>query len=142
MKLKPWVASGLLGVSICIALYVFFYSVFSLSRNAVNPGLLRLSMVTGHGIVMLWGFVYPYGLFCPQSTHYSQWSAVPVPGGVPCNEFGSPGYCLEPSMRPDDACADLSGLIAFVVVLIAHFLIYFGAGALLSILSLKLAKKK
>lgn len=142
MAVKPWATSGLLGVSICLALYAFFYFAFSISGNAVNPGLLRFSLITGHGIVLLWGFVYPYGSFCPKSLHYNGWSAEPVAGGVACNSLEGPGYCFDPSMRPDDACADMSGLISFVVVSIAHVMLYFGAGALLSILFVKLAKKK
>lgn len=133
LMLKPWVASGLLGVSVCLALYAFFYFAFAVSGNGIGSRLVRASLATGHGIVLLWGFVYPYGLFCPKTLQYTGWSVDPSPDSVECNQFGSPGYCHGAHMYPDDACAQASAMISFVIVIILHFLLYFGIGALFSI---------
>lgn len=136
-----WIRGGAWGLLICLTLYVAFIVLFVVSGGLLSQVILWPAIITGHGIVLLWHFVYPYGLFCPQTMQYGGWSIEPVPGGIPCNQYGSEGYCYAGSLYPEARCADASELVSFFIVLILHFIIYFGLGVGFAILRKRFKEK-
>lgn len=140
---RYWIRGGVVGFLICLLLYPFYIFLFAASGGKLGSAVMWPAFATGHGITLLWGFVYPYGLFCPKSLHYSGWSLYPVQGGVACANFGSPntGYCYDPFMYPSSRCAELSTEISFIIVLVLHLLIYFLIGAGIAILRKRLKDK-
>lgn len=128
---------------VCFLLYPVFLLLFAFFGGLIGQVFLWPALLTGHGIVLLWQFVYPRGLFCPKHLDYGGWSIEPIePSSIPCNKFGSAGYCYGGSMVPDERCADQSVTISFFIVLILHFLIYFGIGALIGICRKKWKERK
>lgn len=138
-----WIRGGAWGLLICLLLYVVFIVLFVVSGGMLSQVMLWPAFITGHGIVLLWNFVHPYGMFCAKTLHYGAWSLEPVQGGVRCSDFGTSnsGYCYDPFMYPDDKCADISGTVSFFIVLILHFIIYFGLGVGFAILRKKFKGK-
>ncbi len=135
---KPWLRGGLIGVLVCVVIFIFDIVVFNLAQRIaggeISNWLLVPSFFTGHGFVLLSGFIVPYGFLCKfTKTTCAYWTAVASPGSTPWTlETGEVGYCVHQILTPTDACARLSESIGFIGMAFLLFAIYFALGALIA----------
>ena len=126
---RAWVFGGLIGMLVCAVLYVIYASVLTIFRDGpIGQAILYPAMVTGHLFILMWGFVVPYGLFCPNVLQVGGWSRDPMPGYVACVDHGQPGYC-DYFMYPEAHCANISEGVTGIIALIVFFALYFAIGA-------------
>ncbi|MDP3639982.1 MAG: hypothetical protein Q8R53_02145 [Nanoarchaeota archaeon] len=136
-----WLRGGIIGVIVCIVLFLFYIFVYSSSINKIyaediaayggTPAwTTTVPLVTGHFFPLFSGFIIPYGFLCEFAVPIcTNWSAAYEPGAVPWIMEGQAGYCIEQTMTPTDSCANLSEAVGFFGLAILLIGIYFGIGA-------------
>ncbi len=145
MKKKLWVKGGVIGMAVCMGLFVFYGFYFSMIHQFVYPdeggaempsSELALPMITGHAVVgltffLIEGSVVP-AMFCKETeTHCTSWALLPEQGGVPWKDpqTGEDGYCLQQETVPKASCVDRVENGAFLISILLLEGIYFGIGA-------------
>jgi len=144
---KLWLQGGIIGVIICIALFIFniliyFPVINSIYEDNIPQFTLILPMATGHFFPIFSDFIVPYGFLCEFTVPIcTSWSAFQEMGSVPwALETGEAGYCVVQTMTPTDACANLSEIIGFLGLLLLLLVVYFILGAIIGMIIEKLKK--
>ncbi len=140
---KLWLRGGMIGVIVCLALFLFnlfiYFPIINHVYGGMTPdGVLILPTITGHVFPILSIFIVPYGWLCkftePTCVH---WSAESAPGAIPWTMEGTPGYCVEQTMAPTSSCADLSEMVGFFGLILLLFDAYFAIGAIVGLVMQK-----
>lgn len=140
---KPWLRGGIIGVIVCILLFLFYTFMYLPAINKIYAEEIAeydgtpswttdVMLVTGHFFPIFSGFIVPYGFLCkPTVPVCTYWSAEYEPGGVLWMMEGQPGYCIEQIMTPTNSCASVSetaGVLGFAALLLV---VYFVIGAMI-----------
>ncbi|MBI2147348.1 hypothetical protein HYU19_02605 [Candidatus Woesearchaeota archaeon] len=138
-KMPYWLNGGLVGISICIALFFFYIlAYFPLVQNetGIPNNALILPMVTGHAFPILSHFIVPYGFLCEFSEeHCTAWSSYQAISKQdsdclkPMVMEGVEGCCTTLTPQPTSFCASLSEGVGFFGLGVLLLGIYFGIGA-------------
>lgn len=139
-NLKPWLRGGLLGLTICFGLFIFYvFAYFPIidkvyGKQGTPTVALILPTVTGHTFSMFSGFIVPSSFLCELSeTTCTGWQAENPGYGEPWQlETGEQGYCTNKTKVPTTQCAEISEKVGFFGVSAVLFLIYFGIGAVIN----------
>lgn len=141
---KLWLRGGIAGALVCVLLFLFYLYVYTpiLRSRYEDPKMLPswaqvLPTVTGHFVPLLSGFIVPYGFLCEfTEPTCANWKAGEcVNGGAPWTMVdpsslkNTPGCCLEKTMQPTAACANLSEMIGFFGLAAILVVIYFIIGS-------------
>ena len=143
-KMPYWLKGGMIGVVICILLFLFYVMAYfplltDTSSGMMSNSALFLPMVTGHAFPILSHFIVPYGFLCEFSeescTAWSSSEALREHSGSclkPMVMEGVEGCCTTLTPQPTPFCDSLSeavGFFGFVLLLLG---IYFGIGAVVA----------
>ncbi len=140
---KPWLQGGIMGVIVCILLFLFYIFMYLPAIHEIYAEEIaeyggapswttNVMMVTGHFFPILSGFIVPYGFLCkPTVPVCTYWSAEYEPGGVLWMMEGQPGYCIEQIMTPANSCANLSETVGFLGLASLLLVVYFVIGAII-----------
>ncbi len=141
MKKQLWVKGGIIGMAVCMGLFVFYSLYFPVvarldTGGELSPSELILPTITGHAVVgltffMIEGSSIP-AIFCKATeTHCNEWSLLPDQGGIPWMDpqTGVDGYCLRQETVPETSCVDRVENGAFLISILLLEGIYFGVGA-------------
>ncbi len=132
---KLWLRYGIFSVCICLLLfagYFFIYFPFftTLYGGALPDSVLLLPKLTGHLYALFSVFVVPYGLFCASKEQVcTSWESLPTMNGMPWVMDGQAGYCTNIVMAPTASCANISGVVGFVGLVVVLCVAYFIIGA-------------
>ncbi|MFI3158117.1 MAG: hypothetical protein QX199_18370 [Methylococcaceae bacterium] len=146
MKKQLWVRGGIIGMAVCMGLFVFYGFYFSMIHQFVYShegdfempsSELILPMVTGHAAVSIATFFMIEGssipaMFCKETeTHCVSWTVLPDQGGVPWKdlETGADGYCIQQETTPKTSCVDRVQNGAFLMSILLLEGLYFAIGA-------------
>ncbi len=147
---KVWLRGGIFGVIICVVLFLFnlfvYFPIIENVYGGVVPGWALIPpTVTGHTFPILSHFIIPYGWLCkfsePICTHWSAKDSA-GPNCVPWTDSeGGAGCCMEQTMTPTTACANLSEIAGFWGITILLLVAYFMLGAIIGRVIEKRKKK-
>ena len=142
---KLWLRGGIIGVIVCLILFMFYYAVFSLLFKIYGEGeqnlpisgvITTMSVVTGHMFVFFSHDVVPTGLICKATEPVcADWVSkdsihgTPSPSLVPLTMENTPGYCTDYRMEPTSTCSDKAEKVGFWMFALMLTLIYFCIGA-------------
>jgi len=142
---KLWLRGGIIGVIICLVLglfnlFVYFPMINSVYRGMIPNWALIPPMITGHAFPILSHFIVPYGWLCKFTEPIcTSWSMESASGSVQWTMEGQAGYCIQQTMTPTSACADLSEMVGFWGLVLLLFSAYFAVGAVIGLI---IQKKK
>lgn len=133
-RMKPWLRGGLIGVAVCIALFLFYIFVYFPIGSKVFNGMLPyafllLPLITGHVFVVMAHFVLPYGWMC-QFTE------------VRCQEWRAVEGCVNEIARPTAECANMSEWVGLGLLALTLLVLYFVVGAAIATFLSRRKKKK
>ncbi len=136
---KPvWLKGGLIGVSVCLLLFIFYLIYIPIATDSsgfLSDNAMLLPTITGHTFPLFAHFIVPYGLFCEDTEEQcSYWvSEDTIQEDIVCSTpweiEGNVGCCVEVINTPTDGCAKLSEAVGFFGLLLILLGIYFAVGA-------------
>ena len=147
-----WLRGGLLGVALCIFLFLFYMFVYFplidrmyktdyYTYNTLPPAWsTTIPLITGHLFPLFSGYSTPVELFCkstePICIHWRAQELVPettkcIPWEDPSGGKGVPGCCLDLQKVPSPLCREKAEKIWSWSLVITLFIIYFMIGAVI-----------
>lgn len=124
MKLKIdkkktlWFRGGMIGMSVCLALFAVYFLTFPLLNGMIPDRVLMIMAFTGHAFVLLSGFYYP-----------EYWVCKPI--GRTCGSWNIEQGCTAYNPTYDSLCITIVPWVIFFLFAAVLFCIYFGVGALI-----------
>lgn len=139
-KQKPWLNGGIIGVGVCILLFVLYLAIYwpLVNRFFLGPTgepsdrFLIPVMATGHIVPLLSIFYSPYvyEAICPHTALLcTNWTIQPTEGCVPWTMEGYAGCCIELIATPTTVCTVFADQIAFWGLALLLIGVYFVLGA-------------